>query len=87
MCVCANFRIKAKNIPRLVNGETYYEDNQMDPFIQRVIIPDLPSNYVVEMEFTEKEFNTWDTFCRNITQFINGNRLANKIKSTVHKFL
>lgn len=80
------FRIQAKNIPRIVNGETYYEDGQMNALIQQIVIPDLPSNSIVEVEFTEQEFDTWRTFCRNVTRFIDSkqfNQLTGYKKLTV----
>lgn len=55
---------------RIVNGETYLESNQTDPLIQRVLVPDMPTNNIVEITLTEQEFNTWHTFCRKITKYI-----------------
>lgn len=68
-------RIKATNVPRIVNGETYYEANQTDPLIQRIIVPDVPTNYIVEIELTEQEFNTWNTFCRKITKLVESKQI------------
>lgn len=67
------FRVKASNVPKIVNGETYHECNQENPLIQRIMVPDEPPEYyIVEIKFTEKEFNTWTTFCGSKTELIYG---------------
>lgn len=66
------FRVKSTNIDKLVNGETYYECDQMNPLIQRIVVPDEPTDNILEIEFTEQEFNTWSTFCRNVTTMVYG---------------
>lgn len=56
-----------------MNGESFYESNQVNPLIQQITVYDDPINYyTVEIEFTEQELNTWRTFCRKFSTLVEG---------------
>lgn len=64
-------RIEAEATGRMAIGETFLENDQKNPLIQRI---DLSSpwrdDYVVEIEFTEAEFNKTNKFCREISSIV-----------------
>lgn len=73
----STFRIKVKDSETKSNGKTFY-DNSNAPLIQRIHLTDSwRDDYIVEIEFTEKEFNSTSTFCRGI---------SSQIRSKCNKF-
>lgn len=74
----STFRIKIKDSETKSNGETFYE-NSNAALIQRIHLTDSwRDDYIVEIEFTEKEFNSTSTFCRGISSLIR--RKCNKFE-------
>lgn len=64
-------RIKSKTTGRMYSGKTFYEENQKSPFIQRIDLSNSwRDDYVVEIEFSEQEFNTTHKFCRGISRIV-----------------
>lgn len=63
-------RIKTEDTEQEWNGETFHE-NSTAPHIQRIHLTDSwRDDYIVEIEFTEQEFNSTNTFCRGITNIV-----------------
>ncbi|XP_055301979.1 uncharacterized protein LOC129568316 [Sitodiplosis mosellana] len=58
-----NYIISATNNSRRYNGTTFYESN--DPYVQRIHLDDgTQRNDTYEMNFTDDEINSNDTFCK-----------------------
>lgn len=64
-------RINSTNTARRYCGETYFEDS---PLTQRIHLKDPPqSDILLEIDFTEHEFQSNDTFCRGYSELIYDN--------------
>lgn len=65
----SQLRVQSENDLRTYNGTTYYEMNL--PFTQRIHILDHPQlDGVFEINLTESELHSNETFCKSISHFI-----------------
>lgn len=65
----STIRISLLNNQRKYNGTTYYETKK--PHLQRIHLLDEPQhNGIYEVEFTEAELKSSNTFCKGISQLI-----------------
>lgn len=65
-------RVTSTNTKRRFGGETFYQSDRKNPLVQRIHLADSwREYYVLEVEFTEQEFNAPNTFCSGITKLVN----------------
>lgn len=76
-------RISATNNLRRYNGTTFYASN--DPHVQRIHLNDGPQrNDTYEVNFTDDEIDSNDTFCKGISKILSGECIATYICEVIH---
>lgn len=66
--------IPSLNNSRKYNGITFYESD--DPHVQRIKLDDTNQFGLYEINFTDDEIHSNETFCRGITKKISGKCIA-----------
>lgn len=75
--------ISATNNSRRYNGTTFYESN--DPHVQRIHLDDgSQRNDTYEINFTDEEVNSNDTFCKGISKILSGECIGTYICEIIY---